>query len=117
MRVDHGFGSPRTATNGKKLLQTLVLALSCVPCLLSLSVKVLSVDHKAGEITVLLPMHNTHVRAVLIPDEPEVRVRLNEFYEARLEAGKIDTIKRNILRISIPEQRPVTFRVRKVTFL
>ena len=53
----------------------------------------------------------------LVPDEPEVRVRLNQFYDARLEAGKVDTIKRNILRINIPEQRPVRFRIRRVTFL
>ena len=101
----------------KRLLRMLVLAVACAPCLLSLSVKVLAVDHKAGEITVLLPMHNARLRAVLIPDEPEVRVRPNEFYEARLEAGKVDTVRRNILRISIPEQRPVRFRVRRVTFL
>ena len=80
-------------------------------------VKVLSVDHKAGEITMLLPMHNAHVRAILTRDEPEIRVRLNEFYDARLVAGKVDTVKRNILRISIPEQRPAFFRVDKVTFL
>ena len=80
-------------------------------------VKVLSVDHKAGEITVLLPMHNAHIKAILIQDEPEVRVRLNQFYDARLESGKVDTIKRNILRINIPEQRPARFRIRRVTFL
>jgi len=101
----------------KRLLRMLVLAGACAPCLLSLSVKVLSVDHKTGEITVLLPMHNAHLKAALVPDEPEVRVRLNQFYDARLEAGKVDTIKRNILRINIPEQRPVRFRVRRVTFL
>jgi hypothetical protein len=101
----------------KQLLQTLVLAAACIPCLWGLSVKVLSVDHKAGEITVLLPMHNAHVRPILTPDEPEIRVRLNEFYEARLIEGQVDTVKRNILRISIPEHRPVFFRVHKVTFL
>ncbi len=101
----------------KRILRTLVLAAACAPCLLSLNVKVLSVDHKAGEITVLLPMHNAHIRAILMQDEPEVRVRLNQFYDARLESGKVDTIKRNILRINIPEQRPVRFRVRRVTFL
>ncbi len=101
----------------KRLLRMLVLAAACAPGLLSLSVKVLSVDHKAGEITVLLPMHNAHLRAALVPDEPEVRVRLNQFYDARLEAGKVDTIKRNILLIDIPEQRPARFRIRRVTFL
>lgn len=58
----------------KRLLRMLVLAGACAPCLLSLSVKVLSVDHKTGEITVLLPMHNAHLKAALVPDEPEVRV-------------------------------------------
>ena len=101
----------------KRLLRTLVLAVACAPGLLSLSVKVLSVDHKAGEITVLLPMHNAHIKAILIQDEPEVRVRLHQFYDARLESGKVDTIKRNILRINIPEQRPARFRIRRVTFL
>ena len=109
-----GKGNQRMA---KQLFQTLVLAAARAPCLWGLSVKVLSVDHKAGEITMLLPMHHAHVRAILTRDEPEIRVRLNEFYEARLVAGKVDTVKRNILRISIPEQRPAFFRVDKVTFL
>ena len=109
-----GKGNQRMA---KQLFQTLVLAAACAACLWGLSVKVLSVDHKAGEITMLLPMHHAHVRAILTRDEPEIRVRLHEFYEARLVAGKVDTVKRNILRISIPEQRPAFFRVDKVTFL
>ena len=101
-----------------KRLPWLGLVLLLLPLdLLALHVKVVSVDHKAGLITVLLPMHNTLLEASLGDDEAETRVRVSEFYEAELVSGKVDTTKRNYLRIKIPNERPVNFRLRRISFL
>ena len=87
------------------------------PSLFGLSVKVLLVDHKSGEVVLLMPMHNTRIFAQLPPEEPEIRVRAKRFYRARIERGAIDTVKRNVLRIEIPGRPPVRLRIRKITFL
>lgn len=79
--------------------------------------KVLSVNHKRGEITVFLPMHNAQLKAELPPGEPEIRVRPDKFYKAEFEAGKINTVKRNVLRIDVPDQRPVRVRILRITFI
>jgi hypothetical protein len=52
-----------------------------------------------------------------MPTEPEIRLRIGEFYEAEIEAGQIDTIKRNLLKIRIPGEKPAHFRMRKIMFL
>ncbi len=91
-------------------------ALLC-PSLFGLSVKVLSVNHKSGEIVLLMPMHNARIFAQLPPEEPEIRVRAKRFYRARFEPGVVDTVKRNVLRVEIPGRSPVRFRIRRITFL
>ena len=101
----------------KRIIAVLALTVTLSLNLWGLPVKVVAVDYRAREITVLLPLHNTTMEAVLIPEEPEVRVRLNEFYEAAIEPGKVNTVKRNFLRIKIPHQKPVKFRVFKISFL
>ncbi len=62
------------------------------PSLFGLSVKVLLVDHKRGEVILLMPMHNTRILAELPPEEPEIRVRAKQFYRARIEPGNVDTV-------------------------
>jgi hypothetical protein len=95
----------------------LLLAISLFAnSLVALNVKVLLVDHREGRITVLLPMHNASLEAQLAPEEPEIRVRKNSFYEAEVESGMVNTRRQNWLRIKIPDQRPVRFRLRKITF-
>jgi len=101
----------------KKLLALLWLVLSLPAGLPALHVKIISVDHKEGRIQVLLPMHQAVLEASLAEGELEIRVRVNEFYEADLVAGEVDTTKRNYLRIKIPDQKPARFRLRKVSFL
>ena len=83
----------------------------------ALHVKVISVDHKEGRIQVLLPMHNATLAASLAVEEPEIRVRVNEFYEAEFVTGEVDTTKRNYLLIKIPGEKPARFRLRKISFL
>ncbi len=100
----------------KRVILAVAAALLC-PSLFGLSVKVLSVDHKRGEIILLLPTHHAQMVAELPPEEPEIRVRAKRFYRARIEPGAIDTVKRNVLRVEIPGRRPVRFRIRKITFL
>ena len=100
----------------KRVILVAAAALLC-PSLFGLSVKVLSVDHKRGEIILLLPTHHAQVFAELPPEEPEIRVRAKRFYRARIEPGTIDTVKRNVLRVDIPGRPPVRFRIRKITFL
>jgi hypothetical protein len=102
---------------GKKLLALLWLILSMPAGLPGLHVKVISVDHKEGRIQVLLPMHHVIFEASLAAQEPEIRVRVNEFYEAELVTGEVDTAKRNYLLIKIPDQKPARFRLQKVSFL
>jgi hypothetical protein len=93
-----------------------MLALS-VPSLAALHVKVIAINHREGTITVLLPMHHATLEASLADDEPEIRVRVNEFYEAELVEGEVDTTKRNYLRVNIPDQKPAKFRLQKISFL
>jgi hypothetical protein len=85
--------------------------------LLGFNVKVISVDHKTNDVTFLLPMHNTQVEAHLVAEEKETRVRVNEFYNAEIESGQVDTTKRNLLRIKIPHQKPATFQFLRIIFL
>ncbi len=101
----------------KRLLALLWLILSLPVDLLALHLKVISVDHKEGRIQVLLPMHHAVIEASLAAEELEIRVRVNEFYEADLVAGEINTAKRNYLSIKIPDQKPARFRLQKVSFL
>ena len=100
-----------------RVLAVLMLAAALPPQLSALNVKVVSVDYKAGRVTLLLPMHNARMEAVLPAEEPEIRVRRNEFYEASIEPGKVNTVKRNFVRIKIPREGSVKFWVRKITFL
>ena len=100
-----------------RVLAVFTLAAALSPHLSALHVKVLSVDYKAGRVTLLLPMHNATVEAVLPAEEPEIRVRRNRFYEAEIEPGQVNTVKRNFVRIKIPREGSVRFRVRKITFL
>ena len=100
-----------------RILAVFMLAAALSPHLSALNVKVISVDYKTGRVTLLLPMHNARMEAVLPAEEPEIRVRRNEFYEAEIEPGKVNTVKRNFVRIKIPDERSVRFRVRKITFL
>jgi hypothetical protein len=98
-------------------LLALWLTLATAVHLQGLSVKVTAVNHRNGEVTLLLPMHHTRIEAALMPTEPEIRLRIGEFYEAEIEAGQIDTIKRNLLKIRIPGEKPAHFRMRKIMFL
>ena len=100
-----------------RILAVFMLAAALSPHLSALHVKVVSVDYKAGQVILLLPMHNTTVEAVLPAEEPEIRVRRNRFYEAEIEPGQVNTVKRNFVRILIPHEGSVRFRVRKITFL
>ena len=93
------------------------LMLAAAARLPGLSVKVTAVNHRDGQVTLLLPMHYTQIEATLAPEEPEIRLRIDGFYEAEIEAGQIDTVKRNLLKIRIPGEKPVRFRLRKITFL
>ncbi len=102
---------------GGKLLGLLWLVLSLPAALAALHVKVISVDHKGGRIQLLLPMHHAILEASLAAEEPEIRVRVNEFYAAELMTGEVNTTKRNYLLIKVPKQQPVRFRLLKVTFL
>ena len=87
------------------------------PSVFGLSVKVLAVDQKKGEVVLLMPMHNTRIIGRLPKTEPEIRVRANEYYKARIEPGAVDTTRRNILRIEIPKRGPVHFRILRIAFL
>ena len=100
-----------------RILAVVMLAAALSPHLSALHVKVVSVDYQAGRVTLLLPMHNARMEAVLPAEEPEIRVRLDQFYEAEVEPGKVNTVKRNFVRIKIPDEGSVRFRVRKITFL
>ena len=71
-----------------RVLAVFTLAAALSPHLSALHVKGVSVDYKAGQVILLLPMHNTRVEAVLPAEEPEIRVRLNQFYEAEIETGE-----------------------------
>jgi hypothetical protein len=82
-----------------------------------LPIKIISVNHRNGQVRVLLPIHHAQIEAVLLPDEPEIRLRVNEFYDAEFEAGQIDTVKRNVLKVTIPGEKPIRLRLRKITFL
>ena len=95
----------------------LALGLTLAARLAGLPVKVTSVNHRDGQVTLLLPIHSTQIEATLLPEEPEIRLRVNEFYDAEIEAGQVDTIKRNLLKVSIPGEKPVWFRLRRITFL
>ena len=103
-------------TNRLMTFLCVVLALSA-PSLAALHVKVIAVNHREGTITVLLPMHYATLKASLADDEPEIRVRVNEFYEAELVEGEVDTTKRNYLQVQIPDQKPAKFRLQKISFL
>ena len=50
-------------------------------------------------------------------EEPEIRVKVKEFYEAAFEPGEIDTARRNVLRIEVPGGKPARFRLLRVRFL
>ena len=98
-------------------LLALLLTLAAAPRLAGLPVKVTSVNHRNGQVTLLLPVHHARIEAVLVAEEPEIRLRVNEFYDAEFEAGEVDTVKRNVLRVTVPGEKPVRFRLRKITFL
>jgi hypothetical protein len=98
-------------------LLVLWLSLAAVVPARGLSVKVTAVNHRNGQVTLLLPMHHARIEATLMPEEPEIRLRIDGFYEAEIEAGQVDTVKRNLLKITIPGEKPARFRLRKITFL
>jgi hypothetical protein len=93
------------------------LTLAAAVRLPGLSVKVTAVDHRTGQVTLLLPMHRVRIEAALLPEEPEIRLLLGGFYEAEIEAGQIDTVKRNRLKVAIPGEKPVCFRLLRIAFL
>jgi hypothetical protein len=97
------------------MLPGLLLILSAT--LSALPVKVTAIDHYNGRVTLLLPIHHSRIEAELVPEEPEVRLHVNQFYDAEFEAGEIDTVKRNVLKVTIPGERAVRLRLRKITFL
>jgi hypothetical protein len=99
------------------VLLALLLMLAAAARLPGLSVKVTAVNHRNGQVTLLLPMHYVRLEAALMPEEPEIRLRVDGFYEAEIEAGQIDTVKRNRLKVLIPGEKPVYFRLLKITFL
>ena len=102
----------------KRLMTFLCLTLALsAPSLATLRVKVIAVNQGEGTIKVLLPMHHATMEASLPAGEPEIRVRVNEFYEAELVEGEVDTTKRNYLRVNIPNQKPAKFRLKKISFL
>ena len=82
----------------------------------ALHVKVLQVDYGNRTATILLPVHHATVEVELAPDEPEIEVRADEFYEAQLQPGKVNTVRRNWLHIKVRPKKSVRFRLRKVTF-
>ena len=82
----------------------------------ALHVKVLQVDYENRTATILLPIHHTTVEVELAQDEPEIEVRADEFYEAQLQPGKVNTVRRNWLHIKVRPKKSVRFRLRKVTF-
>jgi hypothetical protein len=98
-------------------LLVLWLMLATAVVLPGLSVKVTAVNHRNGQVTLVLPMHHARIEAILLPEEPEIRLRVDGFYEAEIESGQIDTVKRNLLKIRIPGEKPVRFRLRRITFL
>ncbi len=101
----------------KKMLFVLAAGAWLLTASLSaLNVKVVSVDHRNRTATVLLPVHHVTAEVQLAPDEPEIEVRAHEFYEAELQAGEVDTVKRNWLHIKVRPKKTVRFRLRKVTF-
>ena len=102
-------------------MKTLVLTLVVAGWLLTgslaaLHVKVVRVDHRNRTVVVLLPIHHVTAELQLASDEPELEVRAHEFYEAELQAGEVDTVKRNWLHIKVRPKKTVRFRLRKVTF-
>jgi hypothetical protein len=99
------------------MLLALLLTLAAAAPLLALPIKVTSIHHRDGRVTLLLPIHHTRIEAVLVPEEPEIRLRANEFYEAEFESGQVDTVKRNVLKVTIPGEKPVRFHLLKITFL
>jgi hypothetical protein len=103
-------------TTRRRLIEAILTATLSLQ-LLGFNVKVVSVDYKTNDVTLLLPMHNTKVEARLVVEEKETRVRVNEFYEAEIESGQVDTTKRNLLRIKIPHQKPATFQFLRIIFL
>lgn len=85
----------------------------------------IALDHSSTTVTVLLPMHHLHIEGTLLQEaekdagpsnDPEVRVRLQQFYEAELVAGEISTTKPNRLRIRIPNDRPQLYRITRIVF-
>jgi hypothetical protein len=114
--LDNGMALGDPMTNRLMTFLCVMLALSA-PSLAALHVKVIAVNHREGTITVLLPMHYAMIEASLADDEPEIRVRVNEFYEAELVEGEVDTTKRNYLQVQIPDQKPAKFRLQKISFL
>jgi hypothetical protein len=101
----------------KRAVGLVIMMLGMALCLAGFSVKVVAVDHKRGEIRVLLPMHQVELMAEQMPQEPEIRVRVREFYEATFEPGVVGTTKPNVLRIEIPGEKPARYRLRTVKIL
>jgi hypothetical protein len=99
------------------VLLALLLMLAAATRLPGLSVKVTAVNHRNGRVTLLLPMHSVRIEAALAPEEPEIRLRVDGFYEAEIETGQIDTVRRNRLKVLIPGEKPVCFRLLRIRFL
>jgi hypothetical protein len=102
---------------GRAMVLALWLTLALAARLPGVPVKVISLDHRSGRISLLLPAHHTRIDAMLAPEENEIRLRVNEFYDAEFESGEIDTVKRNVLKVAIPGEKPVRFRLRRILFL
>ncbi|MDA1312494.1 MAG: hypothetical protein O2968_04075 [Acidobacteria bacterium] len=83
----------------------------------AISIKVIAVNPEARTISVLLPMHNTHIEGRLAADEPAIQVELGKFYKAKIVSGLVDTVKRNWIQIETDDGVRVRFRMRRIQFL
>ena len=99
------------------LARMLIMALLLAPGLLGLNLKVETVDAKRGKVRFLLPMHSARLEVTVLEAGEATRVKRHEFYEGgflrRKPRGSLDAI----LRVKIPDAKPVNFRVHKIIFL
>ena len=101
----------------KFLGRLIILAVSLTPAVFALNVKVETVDTKRGKVRLLLPMNSMMLEASVYPQGESVRVKTREFYWGSFVRQKRSQPRRNILRIRIPDEEPVRFRVHRILFL
>ena len=94
----------------------LTAALTSLPLLSGLTVKVKQLDPRKGKVILLLPMHSTMIEAQVLSQGDPIRLERNQFYESKF----LSDHKRgdhNLLRIKIPREKPARFRIRKIHFI